>query len=178
MGLRLIVISLVSPMAILAAATLGFAAAAAQGPASPSDSAAPVASADASGAPGSGPVVVTIQVIEETFKVLLTQPDDVANAWALLAGEEAPSIPNGLVLRDYPGVNLPWSWRLDPDDFEWADMTTEVCDGLPSDVEAGLITSDRYCPWLTKVLAVEPYAAATSPGSPSIPPSGAPSAAP
>ncbi len=30
-------------------------------------------------------------------------------------------------------------------------MTTGVCDGLPSGVERGAITSDRYCPWPAEV---------------------------
>jgi hypothetical protein len=45
---------------------------------------------------------------------------------------------------------------MHPADIEFADMTTEVCDGLPSDVEKHAITSDRYCPWAAKVIAVEP----------------------
>jgi hypothetical protein len=102
------------------------------------------------------PVIVTMEVVDETFRVLLTHPDDIAIARQLLAGEEAPSIPNGRIVYDDPGVNAPWTWHLDPDDFEWADMTTEVCDGKPSDVEAHLVTSDRYCPWLAPVLTVEP----------------------
>ena len=32
--------------------------------------------------------------------------------------------------------------------------TTEVCDGLPSDVEANVITFDRYCPWQAEVIDV------------------------
>jgi hypothetical protein len=35
-------------------------------------------------------------------------------------------------------------------------VTIEVCDGKPSDVEAGTITSDRFCPWSAEVVAVEP----------------------
>lgn len=103
-----------------------------------------------------GPVVVTMEAVGESFRVLLTHPDDVAIAWRLLAGEAAPSVPNGRVVDGDGGVNAPWTWQLDPDDFEWADMTTEVCDGRPSDVEAHRITSDRYCPWLATVVAVEP----------------------
>jgi hypothetical protein len=45
---------------------------------------------------------------------------------------------------------------MDPDDFEFAEVTTEVCDGIPSDVESGLVTSDRYCPWSAQVVAVDP----------------------
>ena len=115
---------------------------------------------DASAAPSvvDGPAVVTFQVgDEETYQVLLTEPDDIDTARRLLAGEDAPSIPNGLVVRDgEPTVNTGYSWEIDPADFEWADVTTEVCDGLPSDVEAGVITSDRYCPWSAVVTAVEP----------------------
>jgi hypothetical protein len=127
--------------------------------------------ARASVAPAEVPVVVTMQVVDETFRVLLTQPDDVAIAWALLGGDEVPSIPNGRIVYGDGGVNAPWTWQLDPDDFEWADMTTEGCDGKPSDVELHLITSDRYCPWLAPVLAVVPASAFGSPA-----PSGAPDA--
>lgn len=103
-----------------------------------------------------GSVIVTFAVEQEQFKVLLTDPADIAIAQALLAGEEAPSIPNGLVVRDDPSVNAPWTWHLDPDSIEFADMTIEVCDGLPSYVEDGTVTSDRYCPWGAIVVAVEP----------------------
>ena len=50
-------------------------------------------------------------------------------------------------MRDDPGVNAPWSWHIDPATLEFADMTIEVCDGLPSYVEDGTVTSDQYCPW-------------------------------
>ena len=35
-------------------------------------------------------------------------------------------------------------------------MTTEVCDGKPSFVQADQITGNRFCPWSAKVVAVEP----------------------
>jgi hypothetical protein len=102
----------------------------------------------------SGPVVVTFEVVDERFKVLLTDPADIDTARRLLAGEDVPSIPNGRVLRE-TGVNEGYSWSLDPSDIEFADVTVEICDGLPSDVETGVVTSDRYCPWSAVVLAVE-----------------------
>lgn len=102
------------------------------------------------------PVVVTFEVAgDETFKALLTDPVDIAVAHQLLAGQDAPGIPNGRVVRE-TGVNEGWTWSLDPADFEFADVTIEVCDGVPSDVEAGLVTSDRYCPWSALVIAVDP----------------------
>lgn len=103
-----------------------------------------------------GPVVVTFEVAgDERYRVLLTEPDDIAVARRLLAGEDAPGIPNGRVIRE-TGVNTGWSWSIDPADIEFADMTIEVCDGIPSDVEAGNVTSDRYCPWSAQVVAIEP----------------------
>ena len=107
--------------------------------------------------PPSEGVVVTIRVADaENFKVLLTELDDIAVARDLLAGTEAPSIPNGRIVYGEPGVNVGYTWHLDPNDFHWADMTVEVCDGRPSDVEKRAITSDRYCTWGGKVIAVEP----------------------
>lgn len=100
--------------------------------------------------------MVTFEVNDgERFRVLLTDMADVEHAQALLAGADLPDIPNGRIM-DETGVNDGWSWSLDPGDFEFADLTIEVCDGLPSDVEAGLVTSDRYCPWSAVVVAVEP----------------------
>ena len=92
----------------------------------------------------------------EQFKIELATPELQEHARQLLAGEEVAAIPNGVVVRDDPGVNAPWSWHIDPASLEFADMTIEVCDGLPSHVEDGTVTSDRYCPWSAKVVAVAP----------------------
>ncbi len=102
------------------------------------------------------PVVVTFEVAgEERFKALLTEPADIDTARRLLDGEDVPSIPNGRVIRE-TGVNEGYGWSLDPNDIEFASVTIEECDGLPSDVEAGVIPGDRYCPWSAVVIAVEP----------------------
>lgn len=79
----------------------------------------------------------------------------VDHAGKLLEGESVSAIPIGRVVRHDPGVNAPWSWHLSPDTFSFAFATVEVCDGIPSDVESGAITSDDYCPWSAKVVAVE-----------------------
>ena len=128
------------------AAALAVAAAIAAGGCSPADEV----------SPPPGPIVVTFEVNEgERFRVLLTDPADQVTASRLLAGEEGPDIPNGRIVRQ-TGVNIGWSWSLDPADFEFADLTTEVCDGDPSDVESGALTSDRYCPWSARVVEIEP----------------------
>jgi hypothetical protein len=100
-------------------------------------------------------VVVTLRVADtEEYRIRLVDPDDIAIAQKLLAGEAAPRIPNGRVVRGEPDVNAGYSWHIDPASIEFVDMATEVCDGRPSDVEKRVITSDRYCPWSAKVVAV------------------------
>ena len=102
-------------------------------------------------------VVVTVRVADaEEYRIRLTDPDDIGVARKLLAGESAPGIPNGQVVRGEPDVNVGYSWHIDPDSLEFADTATEVCDGRPSDVEKRVITSDRYCPWSAKLVAITP----------------------
>jgi hypothetical protein len=102
-------------------------------------------------------VVVTVRVADaEEYRIHLSDPDDIGIAQKLLAGEVAPRIPNGRVVRGEADINVGYSWHIDPDSVEFADIATEVCDGRPSDVERGLVTSDRYCPWSAKVIAVAP----------------------
>jgi hypothetical protein len=105
-------------------------------------------------APESNPIA-TFRVVDETYKIELATPELVAHAEALLAGEAVASIPNGVVVRDDPGPNAPWSWHIDPATLEFADMTIEVCDGLPSYVEDGTVTSDQYCPWSAEIVSID-----------------------
>lgn len=101
-------------------------------------------------------VVVTFRVAgTEEYRIRLSDPADIEVARKLLAGEEAPGIPNGVVVWGDPGVNVGYSWHIDPDSLEFAEITMEVCDGLPSDVEKEIITSDRYCPWSAEVISID-----------------------
>ena len=101
-------------------------------------------------------VIVTFRVADrEAYKIQLTDPAEIEMARQLLAGEEGPKIPNGKVVFGDSGVNEGYSWHIDPETLEFADMTTEVCDGLPSDVEQGIITSYYYCPWSAEVIALD-----------------------
>ena len=102
-------------------------------------------------------VVVTIDVHGETYRILMTEADDIEVARDLLAGKDRPGIPNGLVVfGDDGGVNKGYSWHIDPADVEWAHDTIELCEGLPSAVGTPDHTSDRFCPWGAKVMAVDP----------------------
>jgi len=103
-----------------------------------------------------GPTVATFQVAgEQTYKIALITPELIQHAKNLMAGSQEGRIPNGLIVRNDPGVNEPWSWHIDPQSLEFADATTEVCDGLPEYVEDGTLTSPYYCPWSAEVIAIE-----------------------
>jgi hypothetical protein len=99
--------------------------------------------------------VATFEVVDQTYKIELATPELVAHARQLLDGEDVASIPNGLIVRDDAGVNAPWSWHIDPASLEFADATTEVCDGLPEYVEDGTLTSPYYCPWSAKIVSID-----------------------
>jgi hypothetical protein len=125
----------------------------------PSPSLAPSVPPSAAPSDGGGEgVVVTFRVADaEEYRILLTDPEDVAVAELLLAGEEAPRIPNGVIVRGGDGgVNTGYSWHIDPASVEFAEMTIELCDGLPSYVEDGSLTGERFCPWSAEVIAIEP----------------------
>jgi hypothetical protein len=100
------------------------------------------------------PVAVFEVAGSETYKIELATPELVQHAEDLLAGKPGAAIPLGTVVRDDAGVNAPWSWHIDPASLEFADMTIEVCDGLPSYVEDRTVTSEQYCPWSAKVIDI------------------------
>jgi len=91
----------------------------------------------------------------EQYKIELATPELIEHAKGLLAGESLAAIPNGVVVRGDSGVNEPWSWHIDPATLEFANVTIEVCDGIPQYVEDKIVTSDRFCPWSARVVAVE-----------------------
>ncbi len=104
----------------------------------------------------SGNPVATFEVAGgETYRIELATPELADHARRLLAGDQLSAIPLGTVVRDDPGPNAPWSWHIDPATLEFAFATIGVCDGIPSDVENGTITSDQYCPWSAKVVSVD-----------------------
>jgi hypothetical protein len=117
--------------------------------------------------PSVAPVIVIFEVDgDERFRALLTDPADIAIARQLLAGEDAPTIPDGRIVHT-TGVNTGYSWSLDPNDIRFTDETDADCDGSPSDVESGQMTNDRYCPSAADVVAIEALPAEPTPSAPS-----------
>ncbi|MBH0023776.1 hypothetical protein [Salinibacterium sp. SWN248] len=89
------------------------------------------------------------------FTIELVTPELVEHAQALLAGENLAAVPQGVVVREPSSVNMPWSWHIDPATLEFTNITTEACDGIPQYVEDEILTSDSFCPWSARVIAVE-----------------------
>ena len=53
--------------------------------------------------------VATIRVTDQGYRIELTDSADIEIAGRLLRGEQAPWIPNGIVVRGDPGVNTGYS---------------------------------------------------------------------
>ncbi len=96
--------------------------------------------------------IVTFTVVNETFRVQLTDAASIAAARAAQNGGPN-TIPNGRIVAGTQ-VNTGWSWHLE--NVEFAAVTIELCDGRPSDVErAGVgYANGRYCPWGAKVMSI------------------------
>jgi hypothetical protein len=99
-----------------------------------------------------GSAVVTFRVSDQTFRVQLTTKEQVEAAKAAKAGGAA-RIPNGRIASGTE-VNLGWSWHLV--DVTFAEVTTEVCDGRPSDVEQAGVNfgAGRFCPWTAEIVGI------------------------
>lgn len=97
--------------------------------------------------------VVTFSVVDETFRVQLLDKGQIEAAHQAANGGRA-LIPNGRVVTG-AGVNVGWSWHLE--DVEFVELTTEVCDGRPSDVEREGVSfgGGRFCPWTARVVSIE-----------------------
>lgn len=105
-------------------------------------------------APSSG-ALVTFGVANETFRVSLTSPSQIVAARAAQNGGRA-QIPNGRIV---PGTqaNTGWSWHLE--DVRFAEVTIELCDGRPSDVERQGIAfgGGRFCPWSATIVRIDDH---------------------
>jgi hypothetical protein len=103
-------------------------------------------------APSRG-ALVTFRVADETFRVQLLDERQIDAARRAANGGPA-RIPNGRLVAG-TGVNVGWTWHLE--DVEFAELTTEVCDGRPSDVEREGVTfgGGRFCPWTARVISIQ-----------------------
>lgn len=117
------------------------------------------AACDGSGSQEGG-VLATFDVGGEVFHVIVRNPATIQQLFDLRDGLSAANIPVG-TLRTGPGEadhNLPWSWHLDPQEIEMAELAIEACDGTPSIVEndlAGYLALGSFCPWAATLVSLE-----------------------
>jgi hypothetical protein len=97
--------------------------------------------------------LVTFRVAEEVFRVHLLDERQIDAAHEAADGGRA-RIPNGRIVAG-ADVNAGWSWHLE--DVEFVEVTAEVCDGRPSDVEREGVTfgGGRFCPWTARVVSIQ-----------------------
>jgi hypothetical protein len=72
-----------------------------------------------------------------------------------------PGIIIGTVAKGDGAFNAPWRWHLVPETVNVADVSIELCDGLPShveaDVDAWMTSVKSFCPWGAVVASRRPY---------------------
>jgi hypothetical protein len=109
----------------------------------------------------SGGILATFDVFGEKYSIFITNPKTIDMVLALQRGQSMATIPSGRILRGAVDYNRPWSWHIDSEDIEMAEVTMELCDGTPSQVEANLDywveTVQRFCPWGADLSSVEDF---------------------
>jgi len=109
----------------------------------------------------SGGILATFDVIGEKYSVFITNNETIEQVFSVQRGESGATIPSGRLLRGSVPYNQPWSWHIDSEDIHMAEVTIELCDGTPSQVEVNLDywvnTVQRFCPWSTKIVKIEDF---------------------
>ena len=108
-----------------------------------------------------GGVLATFDVNGERYSIFITNPQTIDQVIALSYGQSDAKIPSGRVVKGQVFYNKPWSWHIDSQDITMAEVTIELCDGIPSYVEAHLddwiATVGYFCPWSTRLVSVKDY---------------------
>ena len=108
-----------------------------------------------------GGVLVTFDVIGESYSLLFKNPQAIEQVLAVSRGESQARIPNGRLIKGQVSYNLPWNWHIDPQDVEMVEFTVELYDGIPSHVENDLDywlnTVKRFAPWQADIIKVRDY---------------------
>lgn len=106
-------------------------------------------------------ILATFDVVGEKYSIFITNEETIEQVLAAQRGESQARIPSGRLLRGSVLYNEPWSWHIDSEDVHMAEVTIELCDGTPSQVEANLDywvdTVQRFCPWSAKLVRIEDF---------------------
>ncbi len=109
----------------------------------------------------SGGILVTFDVAGEEYSIFITNKAAIDQIFAVESGTSQAKIPNGLLAAGPVFYNEPWSWHIDSEDIDMAEVTAEVSDGTPSQVENNLDywlnTVKRFSPWNAKIVSIEDF---------------------
>lgn len=107
--------------------------------------------------PGNG-VFVVAAAGGESFRILLRDPARLEEARRMIARGERKVVAGSLARGD-GGFNTGYGWHLVPESVFFADVTIELCDGRPSDVEKDIDywvdTVRQFCPWSARLVREE-----------------------
>jgi hypothetical protein len=98
--------------------------------------------------------VAIFLVGDEAFRFRLSTPALSKEAHEMLATGRK-RIPIGRIVQG-TDVNARWTWHLE--DVSFADLTIELCDGRPSDVERDgpRFGNGMFCPWGATIVGILP----------------------
>jgi hypothetical protein len=106
-------------------------------------------------------VLATFRVHTERYSIFITNPQTIEQVIALWNGRSTANIPSGRVRKGRVAYNKPWSWHIDSEDIAMAEVTIELCDGVPSYVEAHLddwfAAVGYFCPWSAELVDLKDY---------------------
>ena len=109
----------------------------------------------------SGGILVTFDVNGEMYRIFIKNEETIEQVFAVQRGESQATIPSGKLSKGSVWYNGPWSWHIDSEDIHMADVTMELCDGIPSHVEADLDywvnAVGRFCPWNATIVQIEDF---------------------
>ena len=107
-----------------------------------------------------GGALIRFDIGNESLTTWVTDGAFIDQARQLLA-TGAREVPIFNTLVDGPDCDPQWSWHVDPADVLFSPAAIELCDGLPSHIEANkpywLGTVGSFCPWSAVVTAVDDH---------------------
>jgi glucose/arabinose dehydrogenase len=105
-----------------------------------------------------GGAFVRFDISGQSLTVWVTNAEFIDTATALLASGKR-KVPIFNTLLDGTDCDPQWTWHVDPADVVFADAAIELCDGVPSHIEANkdywINTVGAFCPWSAVVAAVD-----------------------
>lgn len=92
-----------------------------------------------------------MRVGTEQFRVRIDNALLASKARRMMTGIDPHQIVVGQLDRGDGGFNTGYKWHMKPNTISFADVTIELCDGRPSDLESDVDywvdTVKQYCPW-------------------------------